>query len=81
MNYQSLLATSHEAMRALVTVCLPFFAVTLIALAVAALQTVVAVREESVQYSTRVLAGAGILVVFGTSFFVALCQVMETALQ
>ena len=81
MDYQTLLATTHEAVRAMVTVCVPFFAVTLIALAVAALQTVIAVREESVQYSTRVLAGAGILAFFGSSFFIALCQVMETALQ
>ncbi len=81
MDYQTLLATSHEAARALVTVCLPLFAVTVVAFGVAALQTVVAVREESVQYATRVLAAAGILALFGTTFFTALCQVMETALQ
>jgi flagellar biosynthesis protein FliQ len=81
MDHQTILVTSHEALRALVTVCLPLFAVTLIAFGVAALQTVIAVREESVQYSVRLLAGVSILALFGTSFYSAICQVMETALQ
>lgn len=81
MDQLSFFATLDEALKAGLTVILPLLFVTITAFGVAAAQTVIAVREESVQYSVRLIASVSILAMFGTSFLYAVRQVMETALR
>ena len=71
----------QEALRVALLVLIPSLVVPIIALGASLIQGMMGIREDGLQYAVRMLALAGVVIVFGPSAFQSLCELLMHALR
>lgn len=71
----------QEALRVALLVLIPTLVVPALALGSSLLQGMMGIREDGLQYAVRMLALAGVVLMFGPAAFAALCELLMHALR